>query len=51
MHANFAATSRRNSREAIQEPRFELTPAALLYLANAVMPSARRQRRLGRVGA
>lgn len=51
MHANFADTSRRNSRKALQEPRFELTPAALLYLAHAVLPSARRQRRLGRVGA
>jgi len=51
MHANFAATSRRNFREANEESRFELTPAALLYLAHAVMPSARRQRWLGRVGA
>lgn len=32
MHANFADTSRRYSRKALQEPRFELTPAALLYL-------------------
>ena len=51
MHANFTHTSRRNFLKALQEPRFELTPAALLYLAHAVLPSARRQRRLGRVRA
>jgi hypothetical protein len=50
MHAKLNASFRRASREAVHEPRFELTPAALLYLAHAVIPSARPRHRLNRVG-